>query len=240
MPYYDSIKINLKENMWFVKNYVYSLLLTIKSLNEKGFFHGDIKPNNYLYLYPKKYVLIDFNASGKINSENTNQKIATYPYIPPEINRYCEINKKNNEKRDLWSVGIILFFFMTKNKYVFEETQKEKLENIEQEEKSIFQYSILYGINNVKIKIAQKLKFSGNFGNFNNYFIENEYKRDEKEKTNAIDLIKKLLKMNIDDRISIDKALNHDFFKNMKEINNDIIKYYKEIITDKKLKKNTV
>ena len=72
-------------------------------------------------------------------------------------------------------------------------------------------------------------------GNFNNYFIENNYKRDENEKKNAIDLIKKLLKLDTNKRINIKNAINHAFFKNMNEANEDIIKYYKEIITQKKL-----
>ena len=239
MPYYQFIKVNFTENMWFVKNYVKYLLLTIQELNSKNYFHGDIKPDNYLYLNPQKYVLIDFNASGKINGKDLSQKIATYPYIPPEINKYCEINIKNDKKRDLWSVGIILLLFMVKNEDIFEnilkEKLKEKLENLNQEEKSLFQYAMLYGVNKSNIKIAQKIKVEGKLGNFNNYFIENNYKRDENEKKNAIDLIKKLLKLDTNKRINIKNAINHAFFKNMNEANEDIIKYYKEIITQKKL-----
>ena len=147
------------------KNYVKYLLLTIQELNSKNYFHGDIKPDNYLYLNPQKYVLIDFNASGEINGKDVSQKIATYPYIPPEINKFCEINKKNNRKRDLWSVGMILLLFMSKNEYIFEEILEEKLkeksENLNQEEKSLFQYAMLYGVNKSNIKIAQKIKVEG-------------------------------------------------------------------------------
>ena len=241
MPYYQFIEVDFTENMWFIKNYVKHLLLAIQQLNKKKYFHGDIKPNNYLYLNPQKYVLIDFNASGKINGKDLSQKIATYPYIPPEINKYCEINIKNDKKRDLWSVGIILLLFMVKNEDIFEnilkEKLKEKLENIDQEEKSLFQYAILYGTSNSKIKMAQKIKFEGKLGYFNNYFIENNYKRDENEKENAIDLIKKLLEFDSEKRIDIKHAINHAFFKNMGELNNNIIEYYKQIITDKKIKK---
>ena len=41
---------------------------------------------------------------------------------------------------------------------------------------------MLYGVNKSNIKIAQKIKVEGKLGNFNNYFIENNYKRDENEK----------------------------------------------------------
>ena len=89
---------------------------------------------------------------------------------------------------------MILLLFMSKNEYIFEEILEEKLkeksENLNQEEKSLFQYAMLYGVNKSNIKIAQKIKVEGKLGNFNNYFIENNYKRDENEKENAIDLIK--------------------------------------------------
>ena len=66
MIYYHSIKVIFKENMWYVKNYINCLLSTIKSINDKNYFNGDIKPSNYLYLNPKKYILIDFNVSGEL------------------------------------------------------------------------------------------------------------------------------------------------------------------------------
>ena len=44
----------------------------------------------------------------KLGCENTNQKIGTYPYIPPEVNKFCEINKeineKNNEKKEIYGM----------------------------------------------------------------------------------------------------------------------------------------
>ena len=42
--------------------------------------------------------------------------------------------------------------------------------------------------------------------------------------------------ININDRISIEEALKHKFFENMNDVNDDTIKYYKEIITRDKLK----
>ena len=61
---------------------------------------------------------------------------------------------------------MILLLFMSKNEYIFEEILEEKLkeksENLNQEEKSLFQYAISYGTNKS--------------------IIENNYKRDENEK----------------------------------------------------------
>ena len=114
MPYYHFIKVNFKENMWFVKNYLKCLLLTIQQLNYKEYYHGDIKPSNYLYLNPEKYVLIDFNASGKIDDKNINQKIGTYPYIPPEVNKFCEIDKKMIKKEIYGTWELFCYFLCQK------------------------------------------------------------------------------------------------------------------------------
>ena len=86
MPYYEGKKIQFDENIWFVKNYIKSLLLSIKRLIDEGYVHGDIKPDNFIYNNPKNYYLIDFNASDEINKENNNKKMGTFPCIPPEKN----------------------------------------------------------------------------------------------------------------------------------------------------------
>ena len=88
MPYYKGKKINFNENIWFVKNYIKSLLISIKKLNDIGYVHGDIKPANFIYNNPKYYYLIDFNDYEEINIKNENKKIASFPYMHQEKNKY--------------------------------------------------------------------------------------------------------------------------------------------------------
>ena len=47
-------------------------------------------------------------------------------------------------------------------------------------------------------------------------YIENHFKKNMSinNKKNAIDLIKKLLELNVDKRIDVDEALDHSFFNN--------------------------
>ena len=109
MPYYEGKKIKFNESIWFVKNNIETLLLSIKKLNNIGYVHGDIKPDNFIYNNPENYYLIDFNSSDMKNKENNNTKIVTFPYIPQEKNKYTYLYKDiSNVKSDLWSVGIIL------------------------------------------------------------------------------------------------------------------------------------
>ena len=78
MPYYEGKKIKFNENMWFVKNYIKSLLISIKKLNSVGYVHGDIKPENFIYNNPNYYYLIDFNGSGKIGKKMKIKKLPVF------------------------------------------------------------------------------------------------------------------------------------------------------------------
>ena len=232
IPYYEREKIKFDENIWFVKNYVKSLLLSIKKLNDIGYVHGDVKPENFIYINPNYYYLIDFNGSGKIGKKNENKKIASFPYMPPEKNIFTGFFNDNisNKESDLWSVGIILLQFITKNNIKF----LKKGNNCE--EKSLFQYSKLYGSNISKIKIEKKIQFNKELDIFRPNVINKNYKREEIEKKNTIDLIKKLLQIDANERITVDDALNNDFFIN--EIDKDYCEFCLNIAKDKTLRDN--
>ena len=157
MPYYEGKKIKFNESIWFVKNYVKALLLSIKKLNNMGYVHGDIKPDNFIYNNRENYYLIDFNSSDTKNKENNNIKIANFPYIPPEKNKYSDLYKDiSNVKSDLWNLGIILLQFISKNKNIFLKNGKNC------EESSLFQYSKLYGSDKSKIKNIKKYNSMAN------------------------------------------------------------------------------
>jgi len=65
-------------------------LLAIKQLKEKGYIHGDIKPNNFLNNNPERYWLIDFDSS--YNATTSASHSLTFPFIPP-------IKKKNRNTK---------------------------------------------------------------------------------------------------------------------------------------------
>jgi len=121
LQFYNSKKITHQEEDSFIKNYIKSLLLAIEKLHKKGYMHGDIKPNNFLYENSKRYWLIDFDSAHNVITSLRNS--STFPFIPPEENPYTGQKFKNryNFKSDLWNVGMILFFFIAKkvlfNKY---------------------------------------------------------------------------------------------------------------------------
>ena len=80
-----------------------------------------------------------------------------FPYIPPEKNRFTDFhNKISNVKSDLWSLGIILLQFISKNKNIFLRKRKDCEEN------SLFQYSILYGTNKSRIQKNKIIQLDSN------------------------------------------------------------------------------
>lgn len=101
------IKKKYSENQ--TKYIMYQLLKAIKYLNKNNFIHTDIKPENILIsekiIINKeelfKVKLVDFgNANSLQNPESKNLPY----YVAPEV-----IDRKFNEKCDIWSLGIIMF-----------------------------------------------------------------------------------------------------------------------------------
>ena len=101
------IKKKYSENQ--TKYIIFQLLKAIKYLNQNNFIHTDIKPENILItekiivnneeLFNVK--LIDFGNSNSLQSPESQN--LPY-YVAPEV-----IEKKFNEKCDIWSLGIIMF-----------------------------------------------------------------------------------------------------------------------------------
>ncbi len=203
MPFYESKKITYEEEMDFVKKYIKSLLLSIKKLNEKKYVHGDIKPNNFLYNNENEYWLIDFDSS--YNATTSASHSSTFPFIPPERNCYIvQYSNKFDFRSDLWSVGIILLCFMAK-KQLFQKVFKL---NNNQRLNELCVYIKLYGISKLGLQLKDKALISGKVTYIQNFIERNCVRGGDK----AIDLIKKLLELDVTKRINVEEALNHSFF----------------------------
>lgn len=107
-----------------VKQVIKKILLTVKFLHSIGIIHRDLKPENIL-VYEKndemQIKIIDFGLStffvpGKLKK----YKCGTLGYMAPEI-----LSGKYDEKVDLWSVGIIVFAYLTKKLPFFSESREE-------------------------------------------------------------------------------------------------------------------
>ena len=98
----------LNRDKHLFKEIVTGIAKALKTLQEKGVMHRDIKPDNIFIKDTNMSKTIiklgDFGCSVYIK-DNTSEPIGTILYSSPEIVKNIEYN----EKTDLWSLGVTLF-----------------------------------------------------------------------------------------------------------------------------------
>ena len=98
----------LREQLNFFKYIVQQMANALKVLQQKGIMHRNINPQNiFLNIEDEKeeIKLGDFSSSVLIK-DNKSDQVGTFLYSSPEIIGGLEYN----EKCDLWSLGITLFY----------------------------------------------------------------------------------------------------------------------------------
>lgn len=87
------------------------LLSAIYYLHSKGYVHRDLKPENILMETGKagdySIKLIDFGGATSYGKQKLSEVMGTPYYIAPEV-----LEKKYNNKCDLWSCGVILYILL--------------------------------------------------------------------------------------------------------------------------------
>jgi calcium-dependent protein kinase len=91
---------------------VQQILRCINYCHKNNVVHRDLKPENVLLEQNKDFdqiKIIDFGTSLVIKEgKNLDEKLGTPYYIAPEV-----LNKKYNEKCDLWSIGVITYIVLS-------------------------------------------------------------------------------------------------------------------------------
>ena len=105
---------------------MYQIFSAVNNCHKINIIHRDLKPENILIVKREKNLLrikiCDFGTS-KIHDKGTIQKkiVGSSYYIAPEI-----LEKKYNEKCDLWSCGVILYILLS-GKPPFEGIKDEEI-----------------------------------------------------------------------------------------------------------------
>jgi calcium-dependent protein kinase len=119
-------KHNLKEES--LRVVVKQLLSALQYCHKIGVIHRDIKFQNVMFLDANDITslkLIDFGLSGSLSKDSIYQAMGTAVYIAPEV-----ITGDYDEKADLWSLGILLYYSITGIPPFMGRTTRELYQNI--------------------------------------------------------------------------------------------------------------
>jgi serine/threonine protein kinase len=212
-----------------IKYFMYKILKSLYYCHSLNIIHRDLKPANIMLkeINDKiKPVLIDFGLSKfdffyddytnnfklPLNCNKRKEFIQTMWYRSPEV----FINLDNNYKMDIWSMGIIFYeMIMKKNGIISSNKSSEQLNNF-------IKYIDNNNVNTDIYKLLEnrKIKYSIEYNKDNSIFtiLKNiNFDRD------GIDLLEKMLKFDISERINCSEALKHPFFDSVRK--NKIINY---------------
>lgn len=93
------------------KEYIWQIMLATNYLHQLQIVHGDLKPENFVIEKEGSSTIkmIDFGLSDILkNRAYLSQLSGSRFYIAPEV-----LRGQYTEKRDLWSIGVMLYLFMT-------------------------------------------------------------------------------------------------------------------------------
>ena len=186
----------------------FQILCGLRILHAKQLIHQDIKPGNVLISSKSVVKICDF---GSVDIIGTNS-FGTICYESPRN----LLGGNNNEKDDMWSVGVIMIELFKKSFPFF---NWKTISNSEMNKKTnqlkciLSHYKIK--VNNNEININDNFQFNlirniisgNNFGNFEEELLDIGI-----EDQDALDLIKNLLKIDPSKRFSAEQALNSNYF----------------------------
>ena len=189
-----------------IRGYIFQLLKAIEHSHSNGIFHRDIKPENVL-LSGEKLKLADLGSCKSMNSRHPyTEYISTRWYRSPE----CLLTDGYyGAKMDLWGVGCVLFEVIALQPLFPGKNELDQIRRI---------HNILGTPNQEKFQDFQKhathmeIKFPHKEGTGIDSLIPHASEQ-------CRDLIKKLLIYDEEGRITAIAALNHPYFKDIKEEN---------------------
>lgn len=219
-----------------IRKYIKSLLLSVDLLHRIGIVHRDIKPDNFIYnINTQEYLLIDYGIADIVDiKENRQLDSITMNKEQKEnyslIKQLIESNRlKNrpgtkgfmplesifdselqNEKVDIWAVGIILLIFFSKNINVFNLNKYSKIQS--KSAHDLLPFYCIFPKEEIDECAYMHRACLINENQERICDLNGLIKRNDID-DNGYDLLNKLLQLDYTKRISAKEALNHPFFQ---------------------------
>ena len=230
------------------------ILLGMEFIHAKNVIHRDLKPDNVLVSIGEDGLpyskIIDFG----LTSHNTNYRpstpgVVTYCYRAPEI---CCKYENYDTSSDMWSIGCMFYEIFKKEPLVL--VDDSILENERKDEsQETFKKLINYVDENLTTASLNEYigngrdKFRHNYRTKNKKNLVRMFKKSiDIEKFNnsgggnledLIDIIKNLIVLNPEKRLTATECLDHKFFDILKEFNLDMRRRYPPVkFSEKKIK----
>ncbi len=210
--------LNLKHivkqmNLEDVKYVMYQLLESLAFSHSRGIMHRDVKPSNIIIDPETKEIkLIDWGLSEfYLKGKDYHTRVSSRPYKGPELLigfKYYDFSM------DIWSVGCMLAGLIFKKDYFFlgKDNDDQLVEIVKWfGGKEFFNYLNKYEVVLEKQKYALFKKFSRK-----NEFEELVTEDNEFCTPEAIDLIKRMLVLDHEERIIAKQALEHPFLNSVR------------------------
>ncbi len=166
-------KLSLDESL----DFMCQILDGVSEIHNKEVVHNDLKPDNLLLLSDGTIKIVDFGIASHVFSKENRETLGSVSYVAPEV----LTNKKYSYQSDIYSLGIILFEFLTGKLPFSGTTSKEILKNkIEKDIPSIRAYINLPNYEDIDYVLQKAL----------NKYPSNRYKNC-KEFMNNINALKR-------------------------------------------------
>lgn len=227
---------------------IYQVLVAVKYLHSSNIMHRNIKPSNILIDDKGDIKLCGFGNArcskyyeqtlkGEINSFTS--EVGCLCYRAPEIlASKKKLVSEYDERVDIWSIGVVMAELYKREITFFKMLKKDNKSSWEAMLGGIFKILGKPSRKEIdKIASKERAKTIYKFHDYPKKDLKKEFPKDTDPL--AIDLIKKFLKINKDDRISIDDALKHPYFDIISEYRDDedlerpkkdIETYYSDIV----------
>jgi len=201
----DGTKLN-EETIQYL---VYQMVRALKHIHSANVMHRDLKPDNIGVLENDGLIqILDFGLARHVDSYMSGYVMARWYRAPEIILRWM----RYNEKADIWSLGCIFSEMMT-GKPLFPVDCWQKLLD-----------EIINLCGTPSDSFIDKIE-----GENIKKCIRGFTKVEKKDLTQihsgfssqAVDLVEKMLKIDPDERISVDDAIKHPFFGNLRDPENE-------------------
>lgn len=193
-----------------IRVYMYQVFTALDYCHSRGIMHRDVKPMNIIVDKKTRLLkLIDWGLSDfYLEHKQYNTRVSSRPYKGPEL----LVNYQDYDfAMDIWSVGCMFAAFIFQIKYLFlGRDNREQLAKI-------------IGVLGYKDFIKYVKKYAIDISNLDVYYLKNKnkipytYFINEENKhlccNEAMDLLRKMLIYDHNERITAREALEHEYFK---------------------------